>query len=78
MEFLTVEESPTRHNPVMDWSCCVSPCAKRIFHANCLSWCYNFFLTHVEHTFSSSFLDYLTLAATCAEGSLFISALLFT
>ena len=46
-------------------------------HCQCTA-CYDFFLTCVEHTFSSSFLDYLTLAATCAEGSLFISTLLFT
>ena len=42
------------------------------------SWCYDFSSTRVEHTFSSSFLDYLTLAVTCAEGSFFISILLLT
>ena len=37
-----------------------------------------FFPTHVEHTFSFLLDDSSTLAATCADGSVFISALLLT
>ena len=40
--------------------------------------CYDFLPTHVEHTFSFLPDDNLTLAATCADGSPFISVLLFT
>ena len=42
------------------------------------SWCYDFSPTHVEHTFSFLHGDNSTLAATCADGSYFISALLLT
>ena len=40
--------------------------------------CYNLSPTHVEHTFSFLLCDNLTLAATCADGSSFISVLLLT
>ena len=43
-----------------------------------ISKCYDFSLTHVEHTFSFLLCDNLTLAATCADGSSFISVLLLT
>ena len=38
--------------------------------------CYDFSSTHVEHTFSFLLDDNSTLAATCADGSVFISTLL--
>ena len=40
--------------------------------------CYDFSPTHVEHTFSFLLCDNLTLAATCTDGSYFISILLLT
>ena len=40
--------------------------------------CYDFSFTRVEHTFSFLLDDNLTLAATCADGSPFISVLLLT
>ena len=40
--------------------------------------CYDFSPTRVEHTFSFLLCDNLMLAATCADGSSFISVLLLT
>ena len=45
---------------------------------NLLMRCYNFLLTCVRHTFFILIRDNITLAATCAEGLLFITVYLFS